>query len=94
MFAKAKKYKPRVEDDLPCSGRTGAQESSACRYAPRFSLAATFFSGFLAAACNYKKKSSRRRTFFKGTRAGARTPDPLIKSQLLYQLSYARSRLF
>ena len=94
MFAKAKKYKPRVEDDLPCSGRTGAQESLACRYAPRFSLAAPLFSGFLAAAYNYKKKSSRRRTFFNGTRAGARTPDPLIKSQLLYQLSYARSRLF
>ena len=35
------------------------------------------------------KKSPPKRTFFIGRRVGVRTPDPLIKSQLLYQLSYA-----
>ena len=32
---------------------------------------------------------TRALTIFGGGRMGTRTPDPLIKSQLLYQLSYA-----
>ena len=35
------------------------------------------------------KKSPLSWTLFIGRRVGVRTPDPLIKSQLLYQLSYA-----
>jgi hypothetical protein len=36
-----------------------------------------------------KKKALNNRAFKNGRSAGARTLDPLIKSQLLYQLSYA-----
>ena len=38
---------------------------------------------------NYQQKSLHKAGFFVGRRVGVRTPDPLIKSQLLYQLSYA-----
>ena len=34
-----------------------------------------------------RKKTEQFRSDFGGGRSGARTPDPLIKSQLLYQLS-------
>ena len=34
-----------------------------------------------------KKKTSVQRSYLNGTPSGARTLDPLIKSQLLYQLS-------
>ena len=37
----------------------------------------------------YRRRDSRSFRFFDGGRTRARTLDPLIKSQLLYQLSYA-----
>ncbi len=40
------------------------------------------------------KKRSKIRPFISGGRAGTRTLDPLIKSQLLYQLSYASKSPF
>ena len=39
-----------------------------------------------------KEKALHNRAVENGRSAGARTPDPLIKSQLLYQLSYASIR--
>ena len=39
------------------------------------------------------KKDLIKRSYFYGRRVGVRTPDPLIKSQLLYQLSYAPMNL-
>ena len=45
--------------------------------------------GYGAALKFFKPAHKRRLTKFRGGRMGTRTPDPLIKSQLLYQLSYA-----
>ena len=38
-------------------------------------------------SAGYKKKDNLSAVFISGTLSGARTLDPLIKSQLLYQLS-------
>ena len=46
------------------------------------------FHGFSSAWSNTKKRPYKW-PFISGGRAGTRTLDPLIKSQLLYQLSYA-----
>ena len=46
------------------------------------------FHGFSSAWSN-TKKTAVKWPFISGGRAGTRTLDPLIKSQLLYQLSYA-----
>ena len=40
------------------------------------------------------KKQPQLRLLYFGGRAGTRTLDPLIKSQLLYQLSYASKTIF
>ena len=36
-----------------------------------------------------KSRSEKRGFYYNGERVGIRTRDPLIKSQMLYQLSYA-----
>ena len=45
--------------------------------------------GVLVQCPNAKIKTDIKSVLIFGGRMGTRTPDPLIKSQLLYQLSYA-----
>ena len=48
----------------------------------------TLENGFLSSSRLHNKKSRPKATFFVGELGGIRTRDPLIKSQMLYRLSY------
>ena len=75
------------------------------QWAPFTTYGSNFFSFVLAnwrsepflgsrPACPNKTKNRTWRFIYFGGRAGTRTLDPLIKSQLLYQLSYASKTNF
>ena len=63
----------------------GANSAFACSC----QLAFRTLSRGLVRLVQHKKKRPYKWPFISGGRAGTRTLDPLIKSQLLYQLSYA-----
>ena len=64
------------------SASVRAEQTSPGRLAPR----PTTLSGVRTLRCLALKNASLRETFFNET-SGIRTPDNLIKSQVLYQLS-------
>ena len=68
------------------SASVRAEQTSPGRLAPR----PTTLSGVRTLRCLALKNASLRETFFNET-SGIRTPDNLIKSQVLYHLSYTPS---
>ena len=43
--------------------------------------------GFIGKNVKYRKKDTRKRVFLSGAPSGIRTPDTLLKRQVLYRLS-------